>query len=58
MKFLPDTDIQYFYNINQIPYTDRYLISNMIYVETTFEVRKQKLKRKDVIHSLCNYYYY
>ncbi len=37
----------------------RYLmsISDMPYIETTFEVKKQKLKLKDVIHSIFNYYY-
>ncbi len=28
----------------------------MAYPETTFDVRRQKLKLKDVIHSLFNYY--
>ncbi len=55
MKFIPDTDIQYFYNLiletrHQFQY--RYVISNVPYIETTFEVWKQKLKLKDVVHSL------
>ncbi len=33
-------------------------IQDMPYFETTFEVKKQKLKLKGVFHLLCNYYQY
>ncbi len=42
MKFLPDTDIRYLYNLK----------SDMTKFETTFEVRKQKLKLKDVNNNI------
>ncbi len=59
MKFLPNTDIRYFYNLkSDTQYRYRYPIPNMPYFETTFEVQIQKLKLKHVFHSLCNYYYY
>ncbi len=58
MNILPYTDMQYFYNPildTQCQYdtkTDTDIqISDIPYIETTFKVRMQKLKLKDVIHS-------
>ncbi len=50
MKFLSDTDIQYFYNLNSDARYGYPIFLDMPNIETTFEVRKQNLKLKDVIH--------
>ncbi len=51
MTFLPHTDIRYIYNLKlDSRYQSQYPIFDLPHFETTFEVKKQKLKLKDVVH--------